>query len=270
MRTTILILGSNDIGSAAAHRLFCAEYSVIIRDDPMPGVSRRGMAFTDALFEGLCVLNEIEARRASDLESIQRQWMERRSIPITALEPARLIESIHPAVIVDARMRKHHQPESIRGLAPLTIGLGPNFTCQDHVDIGIETGWGESLGRVIRHGSTAPLSGEPRSIDGHGRDRYVYAPQAGIFRTERQIGDAVVENDPVAMIEAVVLRAPIRGVLRGLTHDGAAVDLRAKVIEIDPRGERELVFGIHERAAKIAQGVLQAVRQGTIGGESKS
>jgi xanthine dehydrogenase accessory factor len=63
----------------------------------------------------------------------------------------------------------------------------------------------------------------------------------------------------VARIGAVKLTAPVTGVLRGLTRDGVPVHLGTKVIEVDPRGESNLVMGIGERPARIADGVYQAV-----------
>src|SRR5262249_4683524 len=49
----------------------------------------------------------------------------------------------------------------------------------------------ETLGAVIPEGASRILAGEPREIAGHGRDRYVYAPFDGVFRTKARIGDAV-------------------------------------------------------------------------------
>jgi len=37
------------------------------------------------------------------------------------------------------------------------------------------------------------------------------------------------------------------------------VPLRAKVVEVDPRGDPALCFGLGERPQRIAQGVLDAV-----------
>jgi len=171
-----------------------------------------------------------------------------------------VLEALRPDVLVDARMRKHHQPETQRGFAPLVIGLGPNFIAGENVDLAIETGWGESLGQVILRGATKPLSGEPREIQGHARDRYVYAPVAGIFHTTRQIGENVQKDDKIAQIDAFHLLAPISGTLRGLTRDGIPVAPKTKVIEVDPREMGAQVYGIGERPAHIAQGVLEAIQ----------
>ena len=43
------------------------------------------------------------------------------------------------------------------GLAPLTIGLGPNFVAGETIDIVVETSW-EQLGHVVTRGSALPLA----------------------------------------------------------------------------------------------------------------
>jgi xanthine dehydrogenase accessory factor len=65
----------------------------------------------------------------------------------------------------------------------------------------------------------------------------------------------------VANIGDSSLHAPISGIIRGLTHDGVPVALKAKVIEVDPRGEPSKTIGIAERPRRIAHGVLEAIRQ---------
>ena len=55
------------------------------------------------------------------------------------------------------------------------------------------------------------------------------------------------------------LAAPLAGCLRGLIHHGAFVHAGTKVIEVDPRGRPERVFGIGERPRRIAQGVLSCI-----------
>jgi len=56
------------------------------------------------------------------------------------------------------------------------------------------------------------------------------------------------------------MRAPLDGVLRGLTHDDVPVSVGTKDIEVDPRGRVEEVRGIGERPRRIAEGVLSAIR----------
>ena len=158
-------------------------------------------------------------------------------MPVTVVPFSQTLEAADWSAVIDARMRKRAVPERQRGMAPLTIGLGPNFVAGETVDLAIETMWGERLGAIIEAGSTLPLAGEPRAIGGVGRERFVYAPAAGRFETEARIGDRVEENDVIASIGEVGLRAPISGVIRGLTRHGVEVAIRTKVIEVDPRGD---------------------------------
>ncbi len=50
------------------------------------------------------------------------------------------------------------------------------------------------------------------------------------------------------------------GAIRGLVRDGVTVPAGTKLAEIDPRGENAQIAGIGERPAKIAAGVLRAIR----------
>ncbi len=113
---------------------------------------------------------------------------------------------------------------------------------------------------MIWHGPTRALAGEPRLLGGHGRDRYVYAPATGTFRTAHQIGDDVAAGNAVASIDDLPVMAPLSGCLRGLCRDGVPVATGTKVIEVDPRGGAAIVTGIGERPRQIADGVLAAIQ----------
>lgn len=256
----ILIRGANDVGSAVAHRLFTAGYSVVLHETPQPATARRRMAFTDAIFDGRATLDGVGAQFIKRLYLLRGALVAHQVIPIVIKDFHELIRTLRPQILVDARMRKHLQPESQRRLADLSIGLGPNFIAGETVDVAIETNWGNTLGQIIEPGATNSLQGEPREIDGHARDRYVYAPAPGIFHTAFQIGDSVLQGQEVAHIDSTPLLAPITGTLRGLTRDGIPVLQKTKVIEVDPRIQDAQISGIGERPARIAEGVLTAIQ----------
>ena len=256
----ILVRGSGDVGSAVAHCLFQAGYAVVIHESAQPTTTRRGMAFADAVFDGSAILDGIESKIAKRLFLLRGMLIEHKTIPLVTRDLSKILEVLHPHVLVDARMRKHSQSETQIRLAALTIGLGPNFIAGETTHLVIETARGDSLGRTIERGSASPLQGEPNEIEGHARDRYVYALAAGKFYTTHQIGDKVEAGQEVARIDSTPLFAPITGILRGLTHTNVPVPLKTKVIEVDPRMENAQVAGIAERPACIAQGVLQAIQ----------
>lgn len=257
--TIVLVRGSGDVGSAVAHRLFEAGHPVVIHDTAQPTAPRRGMAFADAIFDGECELAGVVALLVADARAIGDQLDAGDAIPLSTADLEEVVAVIAPRVLVDARMRKRATPEPQIGFAPLTIGLGPNFVAGETTDLAIETQWGDALGAVIEAGATTPLAGEPRSFDGHARDRFVYAPLAGVLRTQAAIGQAVRVGEVVATIDATELAAPLDGILRGLTHDGVPVSAGLKVVEVDPRGDLSKVFGIGPRPRRIAEGVLTAI-----------
>jgi xanthine dehydrogenase accessory factor len=255
----VVVRGIGDIGSAVAHRLFREGYAVVLHDVPMPTTTRRGMAFTDAVFEGHAALDGVHAVRAHDLARVRESLDSRNAIPVYVRDFGHLLADVRPSILVDARMRKHDAPEIQRGVAALTIGLGPELVAGRHADVVIETSW-DGLGGMITNGTSRPLAGEPREIAGHARDRYVYAPLDGVFRTKSRIGDAVRKGQEIAAIASMILTAPLDGVLRGLTRHGVPVGVRTKVIEVDPRNRDAEVRGIGERPRRIADGVLAAIQ----------
>jgi xanthine dehydrogenase accessory factor len=217
------------------------------------------MAFADAVFDGWAILDGLTAVRVKTATELRHAINAGDVVPVAPIPLADTVDALAWSAVVDGRMRKRAVPEKQRGLAPLTIGLGPNFIAGETVDLAIETMWGERLGAVVDTGATLPLGGEPRPIGGVGRARFVYVPQAGRFVTGARIGDRVEEGAVVAHIGHLPLRAPIAGVLRGLTRSGVQVAVRTKVIEVDPRSDPAAVFGLGGRPRRIAEGVLKAM-----------
>jgi xanthine dehydrogenase accessory factor len=256
----VLVRGVGDIGSAVAHLLFQEGYGAVLHDDPEPTTTRRGMAFADAMFDGHATLEGVGAVRADNLDEVTQTLAKRDAIAVYAGQWESLLAALPHRVLVDARMRKHAEPEIQREYGDFTIALGPDLVAGHHADVVIETSW-EDLGAIITQGATLPLRGEPRKISGHARDRYVYAPVEGVFSTKSRIGELVCQGQKVAEIGSAALTAPLDGVLRGLTRDGVPVKVRTKVIEVDPRREAGEVTGISERPRRIADAVLSAIRR---------
>lgn len=255
----LLVRGAGDIGSAVAHALRALGHAVVLHDEPLPAHSRRGMAFTDAFFEGRSELEGVLAKRANGAASLAPMLACGKALPVSDAPFDEVLAAVAPDVLVDARVHKHGQAPPLVGVAALAIGLGPGFVAGSNADIVVETAWGDDLGKVIRHGGARDYAGEPRPLGGHGRERYVYASAAGILRTRLAIGDAVGRGDEVARIGDEVLCAPLAGVLRGLAHDGARIAIGTKVLEVDPRGDPARAFGIGERPARIAAGIVSAL-----------
>ncbi len=261
----ILVRGIGDVGSAVSVLLFRAGYPVALHDEPEPATSRRSMAFTDAVFDGTVALEGITARRVDMPAALRDALVARDSVPLSVAPFEEVLKAVNWSVLIDARLRKRAVPERQQGLVPLTLGLRPIFIAGETVDLAIETAWDEHLGQVIRSGATLPFGGEPRSLGGAGRARFVYAPSAGRFETTARNGNRVESGEVVATIGTTALTAPLSGVIRGLTRSGVSVGVAAKVIEVDPPGDRSTAFGLGERPRRIAEGVCRALAENLTG-----
>lgn len=255
----VLVLGLSEAASAVACRLHAAAIPVaLVAGAEPPLAHRRLMAFADAWFDGSAWLDGLEARRVAG----PGVPLSAGFVPILDSPVAEILAAARWRALVDARLRKRAEPERWRGLAPLTIGLGPGFVAGGNVDLAIETEWGERLGAVVETGPTRPLAGEPRAIDGIGRERLVYADRPGMFRHERAIGGAVRAGAVIATLADAPIRAPLDGTLRGIVRDGVLVARATKLLEVDPRPpERAVCRGIGPRPRRIADGVAEALRR---------
>ena len=216
------------------------------------------MAFHDALFEDRATVEEIEGERAEDAMGLMNVLSKPGHVAVTAMGLVDLIAIRAPSVLVDARMQKHRVNHDLR-VAPLAVGLGPNFQVGVNCDIAVETRPSRN-GRLVTIGSTEPADGVASLLGGLGKERFVYSEQAGIWRTAIEIGARVYKGVLIGRLGDQPVHAPIDGVLRGSVRDGSPVPGRVKLIEIDPRGRNAQWTGIDERSRSIAIATLKAVR----------
>jgi xanthine dehydrogenase accessory factor len=262
IRPVAIVLGCGDVGSAVAHALHRAACAVVLIDAADPAWPRRGMAYVDAWYAGTAELAGVAACFCASVRSIPFVLDRRDMIAATTWSWRGVATALQPFALVDARVAKPTAPPSLKDESPappVTIGLGPGFCAGEHVDVAIETAWGDALGSVVEAGATRPFEGEPRPIGGAGRERYVYASRPGRFRTFCRIGDHVQAGEEIAMLEGETIAAPLSGVLRGLSARGARIASGQKIVEIDPRGDAALCFGLSERPRRIADGVIEAL-----------
>jgi xanthine dehydrogenase accessory factor len=256
--TRVLVVGGGDVGSAVAHQLFLRGMQVLVCERERPAHSRRGMAFTDALFDGCAVLEGVTARHVADPQGVQQCWQGADCIPVVTMAESLIIAAMHFDVVVDATMRREQQRRDLRDMAGCVIGLGPGYAPGINCHIAIETQWGPSMGQVLRDHGTAARSGGPHPLDGITRERFVVAPRAGAWRTTATLGQPVRAGDELGQVDGHPVFAPIDGHLRGLTRDGVAVTAQQRLVEVDPRALPELA-GLGERPLAIAHGVVSAL-----------
>jgi xanthine dehydrogenase accessory factor len=259
--TLVVVRGGNDIASAVAHRLFTGGYPVVILEAPQPLTVRRNMAYASAVYEGRITLDGVPAEHAQALERAFELLRSRSAIPVVAVADEEVLSSLRPTVIVDARLRKKERGTSRIADAPLVIGLGPGFKAGVEAHVVIETNRGPNLGRIITAGEADPYTGEPIEIAGHSKDRYLYAPRAGTFRTSFDLGKRVEAGQVVGHVEGEPLVAKVGGIIRGIVKDGLPVQVGAKLVDIDPRGDPTSLSELSKKAWTIADAVLTVIHQ---------
>jgi len=255
----ILVFGLSEAASAVAHRLTRAGLRVALAAAAPPKVHRRKMSFADVWWDRASVLSGVSCVKVAPERLTDTGWPTG-PVPFLAQDTDAALGLLPWSVAIDARLAKRGAPLRVRGRAALSIGCGPGHVAGETCDVAVETRWGDDLGAVIRRGPTAALAGEPRAIDGVGRERIVYAQLAGALTVLRDIGDPVAGGDIVARIGPHPVTAPISGTLRGMLRDGIAVEIRDKLCEVDPRPPDLAVFtGIGERPAAIAEAVAKVI-----------
>lgn len=254
----ILVMGGGDVGSAVAHLLFRCGVRVVVAERERSPHARRGMAFTDALFDGVTVLEGVTSRHVADVQSIEDCWRQADCVPLVTLPENLLSAAIRFDVVIDATMRREPTRADIRAMAPCVIGLGPGYEPGLNCHVAIETQWGDQMGAVLRDRRAADRSGGPRALDGVTRERFIPAPEAGVWHTSASLGQRVRRGDVVGTLGEHALLAPIDGHLRGLARDGVHVPAGQRLAEVDPRQLPE-VEGLGERPHAVALGVIEAL-----------
>jgi len=254
----VVVKGGGELGSGVAHKLFRSGFKVCILERERPTVERRMVSYASAIFFGEFEVEGVKAKRARDVDEAIEILESREAIPVLIDPEWSSLRRLKPMVVVDAIMAKRNLGTKIDE-APLVIGLGPGFRAGEDVHVVIETLRGHNLGRVIESGCAEKDTGEPEPIMGYTFERILYSPSDGVLKIVKDIGEFVREGETVCMVDGLNVAAKLSGIVRGLLMDGMRVRKGQKIGEIDPRGKREYVYTISDRARAVAGGVLEAI-----------
>ncbi|WP_407185486.1 xanthine dehydrogenase [Bradyrhizobium centrosematis] len=258
-RLFAVILGTNEIASAAAIQLVRAGYCVVLSHDPDPPVIRRKMAFHDALYTDTAELEEFVAERVDDGLQVYQALGRPPQILVTWLGLLDLLPVRHIDLLIDARLQKRRITPDLRRLARLTIGLGPGFSSTFNCDVAVETRPGK-IGLVTDTRWTDVADGVASSLGEVGAERFVYSQSAGRWHTPIEIGTRVYRDLVLGHLSGVPVLAPRDGVLRGIARDGSEVPAGVKLLEVDPRSRDAQWTGTDQRGRAIAEAIAAAIR----------
>jgi xanthine dehydrogenase accessory factor len=264
MPVFLVIRGGGDLASGTACRLFRAGLRPIITELPQPLAVRRSVSFAESIYAGSITVEGVTGRKARDLShalEITRQD----EIPVLVDPHAEILQQLtnqgvagRKIILVDARMKKSME-NFTRPPADLVIGLGPGFEAGQNCDAAVETMRGHFLGRVLWQGAPEGDTGVPDTVAGRDNDRVLCAPVGGVLVALAEIGDLLVKKQPVAQVSGMVLRAPFRGVLRGLLRPGITVSKGMKIGDIDPRSDPRFCQLVSDKSLAVGGAVLEAI-----------
>jgi len=230
----IVVRGGGDLATGVVQKFFRAGFPVVILETSAPTAIRRSVALCEAAYDGSARVEDMICRKVSNnIEEIENCWQEG-TIPLLIDPSGFAIEKIRPSAVIDAILAKRNFGTH-RGMAPITIALGPGFCAGEDADVVIETMRGHDLGRLIFKGSAAANTGIPGEIGGRSAQRVIHAPASGTVVHKKQIGDIVQSGEVIFTAGGIEARAPFTGLLRGLIREGLNVPQGIKAADIDPR-----------------------------------
>ncbi len=257
MDDIVVVRGAGDLATGIAHRLYKSGFRILLTEVERPLVVRRYASFANAILIGEMEIEGVRAIKAMNSESITEIWANG-SIPILCDSECAILDKVKPLAVVDAIMAKKNLGTN-KGMAPITVGIGPGFEAGADVDAVVETKRGHDLGRAIYKGSAEADTGIPGSIMGYSQERLLRAPRNGMIKNVLEIGDMVEQGTVVAFIENEPVKSSIAGVLRGLIADNTYVTEGLKIGDVDPRGIKEYCCTISDKSRSVAGGVLEAI-----------
>lgn len=257
MTLRVVIRGGGDLASGVAVRLFRAGCQVLICELEKPLCVRRSVSFAQAVYSRKISIEGITGELISE-SSVFENLGKVDYIPVIIDPDFKIGGSFLPDVVVDARMIKAFSRFHLKSKY-LLIGIGPGFVAGENCHVVIETKRGFNLGRVYWQGSAENDTGIPEKVSDYDLKRVLRAPCEGIFKTNSEIGKIIDSDQIIGYIDDEAIRAPFKGLLRGLIHDGLFVQKGLKIGDLDPRLDKKLCEFVSDKALAIGGGVLEAI-----------
>ena len=262
MEHLVMVRGGGDIATATIYRLVRAGFPVLVLETEAPSAIRRKVAFSEAVYEGKSVVEDMECILVKSLLEAY-EVMNSGKPALMVDKECKVLEEVRPFALVDGILAKKNLGTN-REMADITIALGPGFEAGKDVDLVIETMRGHDLGRIIEKGFAVKNTGIPGMIAGVAKERVIHSAAKGILYGKKTIGDFIQQGETIAEILTdegkIEVKASITGILRGLIRDGYPVTKGFKIADIDPRtSEKDNCHTISDKARCIAGSVLEGI-----------
>lgn len=254
-RGLIWVRGAGEMGSACALVLVNTGFRLFISELEWPLAIRRTVTFSDAVYEGSAMVEDVIARRC-EFGGV-KQVHAAGNLPLVIDDADRILSVLHPDLVVDARLTK--TGDDLKALARHSIGLGPGFVGGGNCDAAIETMRGHELGRILRGGTASPDTGTPGLVGGETSRRVLRSPGSGYVHWLVELGADVQEGETLGTVAEQPIVAPFAGRVRGQIHPRTPATEEMKIGDVDPRGSEVDYRLVSDKARAVGRAVLEAV-----------
>ncbi|MGG5460430.1 selenium-dependent molybdenum cofactor biosynthesis protein YqeB [Clostridium sp. B9] len=261
MDEIVVVRGAGDIATGAIQKLHRSGFKVVALEIEKPTSIRRRVCLSEAIYEKEFQVEDIIGKRADSYEEIFGILNENKVCVINDTS-GDIIKKLKPMAVVDATLCKKNIGTN-KGMADITVALGPGYVAGEDVDIVIETNRGHNLGRLIFNGPAAKNTGIPGIIEGYGIERVVYSPCEGKLKIIKDIGEIAEKGETICIVGDNPVKASLTGVIRGMIRDGFYVKKGLKIADIDPRtNQKKNCDLISDKARCIGGAVLEGIMIG--------
>lgn len=229
----VVVRGGGDIASGTIMKLYQSGFQVLVLETAHPSSIRRKVSFSETVYEGFCQIEGVTCFLARSLEEALF-YLKKGKLVMLVDPKGDCIKKVKPLAVVDAILAKKNLGTH-KGMAPITIGLGPGFVAGNGngymmnagdriddltVDAVIETMRGHTMGRVIYEGSALPNTGIPGVIAGRAAERVIYSPAEGIIQNVAKLADQVKQGDVIAYIIPCNVKALDKELITSMLENG--------------------------------------------------
>ncbi len=266
--TVVLIVGSSDLGSACALRLFRSGFQIIILDKTPVFDIHIKRTFSSAFFHGFKTIAGLTARTHGD--AVEKEMLSpvstvgdfikyqlaNREIPFISHEDAGQLRNLNINYAVAANHTllkdiKQQLPDHCR-----YIGFVSNAASELHYHIYPDPPY---AGRVIYPFENMPENKKPSAP---ARDDFrisVQAENEGLFISLKDINETVEKNEAIVRVGLSDVKTPAAGKITGMLNSGILIEKNTVIAEIDTSAESPDGMIIPERHFALAGGALEAI-----------
>jgi xanthine dehydrogenase accessory factor len=259
----VLVRGGNEVGSAIAYKLFRSHFRVCITETASPLDIARGVCFSEAVYDTAKEIEGITAERSiTSLEQIYKIWRNN-NIPVLIDPELSVKPLLKPDVLINA-MLLNRQTNTQMTDAPLVIGVGSGFTIGGDVHLVVKADIKHHPGKIqiedeSEQKPNEAYINEADIMENRPAENIILAEDAGVFTTEKNIGDEVNVGDVIGKLNELSITAPVSGILCGLLRNEVKVLAKSRLAEVASKNNKADCFAFSSESRAIAGGALEAV-----------